>query len=76
MTNVRLVLSPHPSCGKRGELVDIRNEDGGLPWASVHIDTFHMPGVPQGDNALYQKLYYDKETVLVELSIVEKEQAQ
>lgn len=69
MNKVKLILKPHPACGKYGEMVDIFSENGGLPWASVHIDTFGTPGIRQGDNQIYKLLYHNMETVTVTLTI-------
>ena len=70
MSKVKLLLKPHPACENRGEIIEVYVPDGGkLPWATVHIDTFHIPGVRVQDNQLYKLLYFNKEEVVVTLTI-------
>ena len=62
-----LVLKPHPANGERGEVVDIYNDEGRLPWASVHIDMFH----DKSDMSIHDALYKCKKTLKVEITIID-----
>lgn len=72
---ITLTLKPHPACKARGELIDIFSNDTSIPWASVHIDTFHISGTKSSENELYQRLYANMETVRVTL-VIEDEAVQ
>ena len=66
---MKLTLKPHPLCKKHGELIDVFTENGDLPWATVHIDTFFTVDASDKEK-IYDALYYRMEAVEVELTIL------
>lgn len=66
---MKLTLKPHPLCKKHGELIDVFAENGDLPWATVHIDTFFTRNADDKEK-IYDALYYRMETVEVSLAIL------
>ena len=64
---MKLILKPHQANDERGEVVDIYNTDGSLPWASVYIDMFH----DKSDMSIYEAIYKQKKTLKVEVTIID-----
>lgn len=68
MIMVKLILKPHPACEKTGEQIDIYSENGRVPWTSVHVDVFWT----KWGNEVYDALCNRKESLVVELTVVEE----
>ena len=64
---MKLILKPHANCGDRGDTVEIYQEGDKLPWAMIQADAFSTAE----DQSIFDALYRQKKTVLVEVSILE-----